>query len=354
MAVPYTFATATGSLPLSQLDANFSTGIVIGNTTVTLGDTITTINNLTLANVTVTSASFSNVTLSGTTTVSGNTTVFSATGARIQGDFSNATLASRTAFQDKTTNNVTGVAILPNGTAVESAVTCFNNSDPTNASYGGINCNATGVRLTSANTGSGSALPLIFITGAGGPEVARFDTSGNFMVGTATAKGKFTVNGALSWTTGATFAGSNGNNAWATGFGSQAISASIQASDAIAGASIYSVSDVRLKTNISTLPDGLAFVNTVSPVQFTWKDSNQQDTGFIAQDLLSKGFGHLVSEIQDGAMQEYVDADGNVSPAGSRFIVKYDSVVPILCKAIKEQQTLIIQLEARVAALEAA
>jgi len=195
-------------------------------------------------------------------------------------------------------------------------------------------------------------LPLLFY--ASGSEVARFDTSGNFLVNTATAKGKFTVNGALSWTTGATFAGSNGNNAWATGFGSQAIAASIQASDAIAGASIYSVSDVRLKTNISTLPDGLAFVNTVNPVQFTWKDSNQQDTGFIAQDLLSKGFGHLVSEIQDGAMQEYVDADGNVSPAGSRFIVKYDSVVPILCKAIKEQQTLIIQLEARVAALEAA
>jgi hypothetical protein len=354
MAVPYTFATATGSLPLSQLDANFSTGIVIGNTTVTLGDTITTINNLTLANVTVTSASFSNVTLSGTTTVSGNTTVFSGTGARIQGDFSNATIANRTAFQDKITNNVTSVSAFPNGTATAAGYNAYNAGDPTNSSYVGFDISSTLSKITSSAVGSGTALPLTFNVGNGGPEVARFDTSGNFLVGTATAKGKFTVNGALSWTTGATFAGSNGNNAWATGFGSQAISASIQASDAIAGASIYSVSDVRLKTNISTLPDGLAFVNTVNPVQFTWKDSNQQDTGFIAQDLLSKGFGHLVSEIQDGAMQEYVDADGNVSPAGSRFIVKYDSVVPILCKAIKEQQTLIIQLEARVAALEAA
>jgi hypothetical protein len=352
MAVPYTFATATGSLPLSQLDTNFATGIVIGNTTVTLGDTITTINNLTLANVTVTSASFSNVTLSGTTTVSGNTTVFSGTGARIQGDFSNATLANRTAFQDKTTNNGSDVFILPNGTSSTAGVYTWGNSDPTNAAYIGVGMVSGTPSIISSKAGTGTTQPLTFVVGLS--EVARFDTSGNLMVNTTAAKGKFTVNGAVSWTTGATFAGANGNNAWATGFGSQAVSASIQASDAIAGASIYSVSDIRLKTNISTLPDGLAFVNTVNPVQFTWKDSNQQDTGFIAQDLLSKGFGHLVSEIQDGAMQEYVDADGNVSPAGSRFIVKYDSVVPILCKAIQEQQTLITQLEARVAALEAA
>lgn len=55
MPVPNTFANATTSIPLSQLDNNFATAITIGNTAVQLGNTITTINNATLANVTISS-----------------------------------------------------------------------------------------------------------------------------------------------------------------------------------------------------------------------------------------------------------------------------------------------------------
>jgi len=54
MSVPYTFATATGTLPLSQLDANFATAIVLGTTPVTLGDTFTSISGLTLSSPTLT------------------------------------------------------------------------------------------------------------------------------------------------------------------------------------------------------------------------------------------------------------------------------------------------------------
>lgn len=57
MAVPYTFASATTSLPLSQLDSNFNTPITIGNTSVQLGNTVTTLNNMTLANVAMTTLS---------------------------------------------------------------------------------------------------------------------------------------------------------------------------------------------------------------------------------------------------------------------------------------------------------
>ena len=41
MAVPYTFGSATTSIPLSQLDSNFATTITLGNTAVQLGNTIT-------------------------------------------------------------------------------------------------------------------------------------------------------------------------------------------------------------------------------------------------------------------------------------------------------------------------
>jgi hypothetical protein len=48
MAVPNTFATRTGSIPLNELDANFATTITIGTTAVALGDSAATISGLTL------------------------------------------------------------------------------------------------------------------------------------------------------------------------------------------------------------------------------------------------------------------------------------------------------------------
>jgi hypothetical protein len=61
MTVPYAFANLIGTIALSKLDSNFNTPITIGNTSVQLGNTVTTLNNLTLANVTITSGT-SNVT----------------------------------------------------------------------------------------------------------------------------------------------------------------------------------------------------------------------------------------------------------------------------------------------------
>jgi hypothetical protein len=77
MAVPYTFANATTAIPLSQLDNNFATAITIGNTAVQLGNTVTTLNNMTLANVTISSGSVTSLSI---TTITNNTT-FSSTGA---------------------------------------------------------------------------------------------------------------------------------------------------------------------------------------------------------------------------------------------------------------------------------
>ena len=77
MGVPYAFANATTSIPLSQLDANFDTTITLGNTAIELGNTVTTLNNMTFANVTITSGTVSNVANLSITnlTVTGNTTL---------------------------------------------------------------------------------------------------------------------------------------------------------------------------------------------------------------------------------------------------------------------------------------
>ena len=72
MPVTYTFATATTSIPLSQLDTNFATAITLGNTAIQLGNTVTTLNNMTLANATISggtsnATSFANVTITSGT-----------------------------------------------------------------------------------------------------------------------------------------------------------------------------------------------------------------------------------------------------------------------------------------------
>ena len=54
MTVPYTFATATSAIPLSQLDSNFATAITLGSTALYLGNTTTTIAGLTLTSPTLT------------------------------------------------------------------------------------------------------------------------------------------------------------------------------------------------------------------------------------------------------------------------------------------------------------
>ena len=63
MPVPNTFANATTSIPLSQLDTNFATAITLGNTATQLGNTVTTLNNMTFANVTITSGTANAVTI---------------------------------------------------------------------------------------------------------------------------------------------------------------------------------------------------------------------------------------------------------------------------------------------------
>jgi len=74
MAVPYTFATATSAIPLSQLDSNFATAITLGSTALTLGTTTTTVAGLTLTGAIL------NGTVGATTPTTGAFTTVGASG----------------------------------------------------------------------------------------------------------------------------------------------------------------------------------------------------------------------------------------------------------------------------------
>lgn len=132
---------------------------------------------------------------SGSLSLSGNL-AFTGTGNRITGDFSNATVASRVMFQSSTTNGVTLVSTIPNGTATNSQVQVFNASDPTNASLIKIAALGSSVGVYSDITGTGTYLPLTMYTG--GSERLRIDTSGNVGIGASSSGSKLYVNGGIT------------------------------------------------------------------------------------------------------------------------------------------------------------
>ena len=115
--------------------------------------------------------------------VSGNLT-FTGTGNRITGDFSNATTAA-VSFQTSTTNGVTAVTAIPNGTSQGASFRAFNGVDQANASWGYLGLPGGGgdVRVISGQSGTGTYLPMTFFTG--GSERVRVNTSGNVGIGTS-------------------------------------------------------------------------------------------------------------------------------------------------------------------------
>ena len=97
----------------------------------------------------------------------------------VLGDFSNATVASRTLFKTSTTNATTGIYAVPNGTATAASWQATNAADPTNASKILIATNgSTDVQLVSGINGTGTYLPLSFYTNRS--QSAQLDTSANF------------------------------------------------------------------------------------------------------------------------------------------------------------------------------
>jgi len=129
---------------------------------------------------------------------SGNLT-FTSTGNRITGDFSNATLANRVAFQTNLTNGSTTILAIPNGTGSTSQLLLRSSSSVTNDSFGqAALVGGTDFRIASGATGTGTYLPMTFYTG--GSEAMRIGTSGNVAIGTTnpTTGGRLVVNNSAS------------------------------------------------------------------------------------------------------------------------------------------------------------
>ena len=108
--VPYVFGNATTSIPLTNLDANFNTGLTIGNTTVGLGNTVTTLGNVTLTNVNI---------ISGTVPVA--TSIANGT-SNVSVVSSGGNIAMSTNGTQQLFINTTGAVVLQGGTQAATGV----------------------------------------------------------------------------------------------------------------------------------------------------------------------------------------------------------------------------------------
>lgn len=107
---------------------------------------------------------------------------FSGTTLRITGDFSNATVANRLLFQSSSPNSATNVGALPNGTSPQAGFFSFGDPDPDNTSWFGVYIvDGTAARLNSSKLGTGSYLPIQFLTSDSSR--MTLDTAGNLGIG---------------------------------------------------------------------------------------------------------------------------------------------------------------------------
>ena len=110
------------------------------------------------------------------------------------------------------------------------------------------------------------------------------------------------------------------------------------------GTSWTNSSDERLKNITGEIQNGVEKVMSLRAAEFTWKEGNntKPQVGLIAQDLLAVLPEVVVVPETD------TDSEGNKKYLG----VNYDQVTVLLVAAIKEQQALITTLTDRITALE--
>jgi hypothetical protein len=194
---------------------------------------------------------------------------------------------------------------------------------------------------------SGGTTALTFMTNSSGTpaERARIDSSGNLLVGTTAniytsrlnVKSSGDNNAAQFYRQGTTSASAivifNSNSG-----GTETLKSYI---DTVSGL-LVTTSDERLKENIVGIGYGLQQISALRPVSFEWINSDgKTNLGFIAQ------------EVETVIPEAVTTLDESMSKSiNSQKMLDKDTLIPVLVKAIQEQQALIQTLTDRITALE--
>lgn len=108
-------------------------------------------------------------------------------------------------------------------------------------------------------------------------------------------------------------------------------------------------SDKRLKKDIQPLTSALDKVMKMKPVSYHWiKDDGNTHLGFLAQEL-----EQVLPEVVRKPESKRTFTDGRTPPTGEdMYAVNYSEIIPVLVKAIQEQQIQIKTLEEKIMAME--
>ena len=183
---------------------------------------------------------------------------------------------------------------------------------------GGIGLVGTGPWTAGNNQSQTSDMYLLVRNSSGGvSERIRIKSGGNVGIGTALPSEVLHVTGNARITAVGVGAYSNDLNITSTGVLTTASS-----------------SDETFKYNINPITYGLSTILQLKPVSFQWKKGDEHDLGFIAQDAVN-----IIPE----AVDTFWD---------SSLLFRSNTIIPILTKAIQEQNLLIKALEQRIINLE--
>jgi len=285
----------------------------------------------------------------------GNNKILYGTGAHPIIFYTNATEAVRIDSSGKLLLGVTSGTGLSNGDFAMANGNHIRFRNAANSAY------ISAFEFTSANglnIGTGGSLSTITFGISGIGTAATFDTSGNLLVGTISA---------LSQTGKATFVGTGNGLVTQVGNSSTAYQSTNTSGTSAYYAAIFSnngntfstcgtiqvsgtttsyntSSDYRLKEDVQPMTGALAKVALLKPVTYKWKSDETDGEGFIAHEL-AEVCPQAVSGEKDG-----LKADGSIMPQG----IDTSFLVATLTAAMQEQQALITQLQADVAALKGA
>jgi hypothetical protein len=191
---------------------------------------------------------------------------------------------------------------------------------------------------------------LPFIFGTNGLERARIDASGNLLVGntnpndTTSTGFRALGGGAVSSTLTGSAAGVNTYHVFSISANSYRFYVGMDGTVHATNTTISSLSDQRLKENVQDIDVGLDAVMSLKPRKFDWKEGKGKnikgDRGWIAQEF-EQIFPDLIDEWKDPA------------PKGEEpYKAVRADLIPVLVKAIQEQQAQIEQLRAEIAILK--
>jgi hypothetical protein len=215
------------------------------------------------------------------------------------------------------------------------------------SSYAGVDAAPTNGLIIQGNVGLGITDPQsqLVVAGSSSPymEVATGDhSSGKTLIlqyDTSDNVGRIQ---AYNWATSAVQNLSFETLGGDVGIGTLTPSYTLHVNGSVAGTSAYNnLSDVRFKTDITPIAYGLDTVMKLHPVGFNWRD---QDQKWKRQHQL----GLIAQEVEPLVPDVVTTSDDEMQTKS----IAYSSLIPVLIKAIQEQQQEISVLERKVAGLD--